>query len=67
MMMILPGTVLRGVTMAQAADKDRLLQTGLAISAIWPLLLILFGMFAWRRIRWVRAEAQRIAQAATSR
>lgn len=63
LMTILPGTVSRGVVMAQAADKERLLQAGLAISTIWPLLLILFGMVAWRRLRSVREEARRMIQA----
>lgn len=54
----LPSTVPMGLATAQAGDKPRLLLIGILVSSVWPSLLLVAAIFAFRRTREARAEAR---------
>ncbi len=55
----LPSTLGTGIATAQAGDKDQLMRLGLLVSSVWPLVLLAAAVFAFRRTREARMEAQR--------
>lgn len=56
-MVVLPEFVPVGYATAQAADKEALLNLGTLISLVWPVLLLVLAVLAWRGTRAARKEA----------
>ncbi len=52
----LPQLLPTGYATAQAADKAELLDLGMLSASIWPALLLIFAVFAWRQARGARQE-----------
>lgn len=59
----LPQLVPMGYASAQPGDREALLQIGTLVSLLWPALLLLLALFAWRRARGARQEAWRMVRA----
>lgn len=53
-----------GYANAQPGDKAALLQLGLLTSSVWPVLLLVAAVLAWRHARAARQEGLRIVHAA---
>ncbi|MDI1310636.1 hypothetical protein [Prosthecobacter sp.] len=56
----LPQFMPRGYAMAQAGDKAALLNLGMLSACIWPAVLLIAAVFAWRRVRAARQEGWRM-------
>ncbi|MFC5456366.1 hypothetical protein [Prosthecobacter fluviatilis] len=60
----LPQLLPAGYANAQPGDKAALLQLGLLTSSVWPALLLVAAVLAWRHARAARQEGLRIVHAA---
>lgn len=56
----LPQFLASGYKTAQAGDKAVLLQLGMLSACIWPALLLIAAVFAWRHARGARQEGWRM-------
>lgn len=59
----LPQLLPVGYATAQAGDKAALLELGMFTACIWPGVLLIAGVFAWRRASGARQEGWRMIQA----
>ncbi|MFZ2278400.1 MAG: hypothetical protein WAW39_11395 [Prosthecobacter sp.] len=59
----LPQFLTSGYKTAQAGDKAALLQLGMLSASIWPALLLIAAVFAWRHARAARQEGWRMVHA----
>jgi len=56
----LPQLLQAGYTTAQAGDKAVLLNLGMLTACIWPGVLLIAAVFAWRHARAARQEGWRM-------
>jgi len=56
----LPQLLASGYKTAEAGDKAALLQLGMLTASIWPALLLIAAVFAWRHARGARQEGWRM-------
>jgi ABC-type transport system involved in multi-copper enzyme maturation permease subunit len=56
----IPQFLASGYKTAQAGDKAALLQLGMLTASIWPALLLIAALFAWRHARGARQEGWRM-------
>lgn len=60
----LPQLLTAGYMSAQPADKAALLELGILSASMWPVVLLIAAVFAWRRVRSARQEGWRMVHAA---